>query len=62
LIKQTKNTYSNISDKEVDIEDISNEISRVRIDVLNTSSQNELLKNKLDELIKELKEKEGHVD
>jgi chromosome segregation ATPase len=38
LFKQTKGTYSNISDKEVEIEDISNEISRVRIDVLNTSS------------------------
>jgi hypothetical protein len=38
LLKQTKNTYENISGKEVEIEDISNEISRVRIDNLNTQS------------------------
>lgn len=38
LMKQTKITYENISKKEVEIEDISNEISRVRIDNLNTKS------------------------
>lgn len=38
LIKQTKHAYDNISKKEVEIEDISNEISRVRIDNLNTES------------------------
>ena len=37
-MKQTKITYENISKKEVEIEDISNEISRVRIDNLNTKS------------------------
>lgn len=36
LIKQTKHCYEDISKKEVEIEDISNEISRVRIDNLNT--------------------------
>lgn len=36
LMKQTKVAYENISKKEVEIEDISNEISRVRIDNLNT--------------------------
>lgn len=36
LLKQTKNTYEAISKKEVDIECYSNEISRVRIDNLNT--------------------------
>jgi len=36
LLKQTKQTYEGISKKEVEIEDISNEISRVRIDNLNT--------------------------
>ena len=35
LLKQTKQTYQNISQKEIDIEDLSNEISRVRIDNLN---------------------------
>lgn len=43
LIKQTKNGYEKIAGKEVEIEDISNEISRVQIDNLNTQSQNELL-------------------
>jgi len=38
LLKQTKQAYENISKKEVEIEDISNEISRVKIDNLNTQS------------------------
>ncbi len=62
LLKQTKNTYEVIGKKEVEIEDIANEISRVRIDNLNTQSQNELLKKKLDDLINELKEKEKEVE
>lgn len=35
LLKQTKQTYQGISQKEIEIEDLSNEISRVRIDNLN---------------------------
>ena len=61
LLKQTKLSYEAISKKEIEIEDISNEISRVKIDNLNTSSQNELLQKKLNELIGELKEKEQDV-
>ena len=38
LLKQTKVAYENISKKEVEIENYSNEISRVRIDNLNTQS------------------------
>ena len=38
LLKQTKIAYENISKKEVEIENYSNEISRVRIDNLNTQS------------------------
>ena len=62
LIKQTKVAYEQISQKEVEIEDIANEISRVRIDNLNTQSQNELLQKKLDDLINELKDKEREVE
>lgn len=62
LIKQTKVAYEQISKKEVEIEDIANEISRVRIDNLNTQSQNELLQKKLDDLINELKDKEREVE
>jgi len=36
MIKQCKGTYENIAKKEVEIEDIANEISRVQIDNLNT--------------------------
>ncbi len=61
MLKQTKIAYEGISKKEVEIEDISNEISRVKIDNLNTQSQNELLQKKLNELIAELKEKEKEV-
>ena len=61
LLKQTKLTYEGIAKKEIEIENFSNEISRVRIDNLNTQSQNELLDKKLKELISELKEKEADV-
>ena len=61
LLKQTKITYEGIAKKEIEIENFSNEISRVRIDNLNTQSQNELLDKKLKELISELKEKEADV-
>lgn len=62
LLKQTKQTYQNIAQKEIEIEDLSNEISRVRIDNLNCVQQNDLLKKKLEELIAELKEKENEVE
>ncbi len=61
LLKQTKSTYQNISKKEVEIEDISNEISRVKIDNLNTHNQNGYLQEKLQQLIVELKKKESDV-
>lgn len=61
LLKQTKVAYENISKKEVEIENYANEISRVRLDNLNTTTQNEVLQKKLDDLIGELKEKEADV-
>lgn len=61
LLKQTKVAYENISKKEVEIENYANEISRVRLDNLNTTTQNEVLQRKLDDLIGELKEKEADV-
>jgi chromosome segregation ATPase len=61
LNKQTEDMYGGISKKEVEIEDISNEISRVRIDVLNTKTQNELLEKKLKSLKDELEDKESKV-
>ncbi len=50
LVQQTKTRYQAISDKEVEMEEFSNEISRVKIDVLNAKQQNEILSNKLKQL------------
>ena len=36
LVKQTKLSYDEIGKKEVDVEELNNEISRVKIDNLNT--------------------------
>jgi chromosome segregation ATPase len=54
LIKQTKEAYTTIFEKESEVENIQNEIGRVNIDVLNTNSQNGLLNTKKKELIAEL--------
>lgn len=61
LLKQTKQSYENISKKEVAIEGLVNEISRVKIDNLNARAQNEILQKKLGELVEELKGKEKEV-
>lgn len=61
LLKQTNIKYSAISEKQVEMEDISNEISRVRIDVLNATQQNEILKQKLKQLKDEQDEKDKEV-
>lgn len=61
LLKQTKQIYGNISQKEIEIEDQSNEISRVKIDNLNCMQQNDLLKQKKKELMQELADKENEV-
>lgn len=61
LLKQAKNSYEGISKKEVAIEGLVNEISRVRIDNLNAGHQNEKLNEKLAQLEEELKNKEKDV-
>ena len=38
LLKQTKVAYENIGKKEVEIENFANEISRVKLDNLNTTT------------------------
>ena len=62
LLKQTKIAYEAISKQEIYIENYANEISRVRLDNLNTTTQNDVLKKKLDDLVGELKEKEKDVE
>ena len=61
LLKQAKKTYEDISNKQASIDGLLNEISRVKIDNLNASHQNEILKKKLMELEEELKTKEKEV-
>ena len=61
LLKQTKQLYGTIAKKEIEIEDQSNEIARVRIDNLNCTQQNELLKQKKKELMLEFADKEKEV-
>ncbi len=61
LNKQTVIAYENIGKKEVEIENYANEISRVKLDNLNTTTQNDVLQKKLDDLDAELKEKERDV-
>lgn len=58
LLKQTKMSYENISKKEVQIEGLVNEISRVKIDNMNSEDQNRKLQEKLNELVEELKQKQ----
>ena len=57
LAKQTKQTYSNIFDKENEIQGTENEIARIKIDILNTQLANTNLSEKLKELTKELSDR-----
>ena len=50
-----------IEDKEVELENIKNEINRVQLDTLNTEAQIELLKKRNDEKQKEKFEYELNV-
>ena len=52
LLKQTQTSYEIISKKEVQIEGLVNEISRVKIDNMNSDDQNRKLQEKLNELPK----------
>lgn len=58
LLKQTQTSYEIISKKEVQIEGLVNEISRVKIDNMNSDDQNRKLQEKLNELVEELKGKQ----
>ncbi|EGR29882.1 hypothetical protein IMG5_146550 [Ichthyophthirius multifiliis] len=58
LNKQANQIAIDIEDKAVELENICNEIARVKIDQLNTQSQIEVLEQKKKEVIKEREEKE----
>ncbi|KAL4455762.1 hypothetical protein ABPG74_003172 [Tetrahymena malaccensis] len=58
LNKQANQISIEIEDKSVELENLLNEIARVKIDQLNTLSQIEVLENKRREVIKEREEKE----
>lgn len=58
LTKQAFQISIEIEEKNVELENLQNEIARVKIDQLNTQSQIELLENKKSEVIKEREQKE----
>ena len=57
LLKQAKNIGDDIEEKEMELENIMNEIARIKIDQLNTKSQIELLRKKKDEALAEQNDK-----
>lgn len=57
LVKQTHKIGIDIEEKEIELENLNNEIARVRIDQLNTKAQIELLQGKRAEAINEQEEK-----
>jgi hypothetical protein len=61
LLKQSKVNYAEVSKKEVEVEDMTNEAARVKIDNLNTKQQNDLLLAKVKELNTERDLKEIEV-
>ena len=57
LVKQTHKIGIDIEEKEIELENLNNEIARVKIDQLNTKAQIELLQGKRAEAINEQEEK-----
>lgn len=51
MLKQAGRIGEEIEEKEIELENILNEIARIKIDQLNTKSQIELLKKKKDEAL-----------
>jgi chromosome segregation ATPase len=59
MVKQAKRISGEVNDKEVELEQVKNEISRVKIDIANTNQWNETLQQKKAEIYGDLEEKEG---
>jgi coiled-coil domain-containing protein 40 len=57
LLKQAQKLNEDIEEKEIELENILNEIARIRIDQLNTKSQIDLLKKKREEALAEQNDK-----
>lgn len=57
LLKQAHKIGDDIEEKEMELENIMNEIARIKIDQLNTKSQIELLRKKKDEALGEQNDK-----
>mmetsp|Transcript_3849 Transcript_3849/g.4213 ORF Transcript_3849/g.4213 Transcript_3849/m.4213 type:complete len:890 (+) Transcript_3849:56-2725(+) len=62
LVKQAGKINNAINEKEAEKQNVENEIARVKIDVLNTQTQNELLGKKRDELTKEFNQNKEELD
>ncbi len=57
LLKQAQKIGEDIEEKEMELENIMNEIARIKIDQLNTKSQIELLTKKKEEALAEQNDK-----
>ena len=62
LIQDEKVLLSRIHNKEVEFENIKNEMARIKIDSLNVQVHNDQLKAMLDECVKDINEKEIQVE
>merc|ERR1719456_1043393 len=60
--KSAKKLGSLVQDQEMELQNLQNEISRVMVDSLNTKAHNQMLKERLDTLTKDLAEREKLID
>jgi len=60
--KSAKKLGSLVQDQEMELQNLQNEISRVMVDSLNTKAHNQMLKERLETLTKDLAEREKLID
>lgn len=60
--KDAKKVYEEVSEKEVQVSQLQNELSRIRVDSLNTLAHNNALKDTRNTILKDLEEKESLID
>jgi chromosome segregation ATPase len=62
LSKASEKVQTHIHEKEMEQTNMQNELSRIKVDSLNTSAHNMQLSETLDQLVGELKEKDGLIE
>merc|ERR1712195_417580 len=60
--KDAKKVHEEVSEKEVQVSQLQNELSRIRVDSLNTLAHNNALKDTRNTILKDLEEKESLID